>query len=588
MDLKVIPFRGVRAAIEEARGNLEETSKFNTRTHTLDEIVSVIPNTLEIAHGRPTERPVLFRHWVPLIMSTQGVGEGGWHTFQFTRYMAREIIDACTVWYTRGMLSDGTVNDLTELFPKVTMEGKTLDQVFKDGQKWFLRFDFCSAKDSRHGASGVETPMDIIERACTSMRVSQSLRDILDDAADPFQKINVFLTPFNAAMDPTWEFRVFCPPCPRRLSAISQYRWHQPFGLNDEGEALRMAGRVYEASERMFDRILTHARNLEDQSVVETMWRQGFTFDVLETPDGDVQLVELNPFGAMSGCGSCLFHWIKDAKVLYGFEDSTEVRVTMWEPSGFDSDTPDALEQLKKGFKSLFNRKKKTAATQESSETTEAQKPAEQPAAATDSTAPATETAAPAETPATETAAAPAPEAAPAPAATDATAAPAAAEPAAPAPAETTTEAPVADAAAPTAAPEATKEAPAEAAPAETAAEPAPAAPAPVTEAAAPEPEAPAATEAAAPAPAATETPAETTTAAPAETPAAPAEPSTEAAAPAADAAAPAADTAAPATTEAPSVEATADAAAPATALATEEAAPAAPAATEEAAAATK
>jgi hypothetical protein len=37
----------------------------------------------------------------------------------------------------------------------------------------------------------------------------------------------------------------------------------------------------------------------------------------LHTPDGEVQVIELNPFGAMSGCGSCLFHWVNDAEVLY-------------------------------------------------------------------------------------------------------------------------------------------------------------------------------------------------------------------------------------------------------------------------------
>jgi hypothetical protein len=119
------------------------------------------------------------------------------------------------------------------------------------------------------------------------------------------------------------------------------------------------------------------------------------------------------------------------------------------------------LDQLKKGLKGLFSRKKKTVTTQEeSSETTEAQQPAAP--AATDSTAPATTTeeAAPAAAPATETTSAPAPEAAaaPAPAATDATAAPAPEAAAAPAPAETPAEAPAADTAAPAAAPEATKE----------------------------------------------------------------------------------------------------------------------------------
>jgi hypothetical protein len=32
--------------------------------------------------------------------------------------------------------------------------------------------------------------------------------------------------------------------------------------------------------------------------------------------------VEINPFGALSGCGACLFNWVLDGKVLYGLEEA--------------------------------------------------------------------------------------------------------------------------------------------------------------------------------------------------------------------------------------------------------------------------
>ena len=57
---------------------------------------------------------------------------------------------------------------------------------------------------------------------------------------------------------------------------------------------------------------------------------RGFVFDVIEDPNTqDVQLIELNDFGAMTGCGACLFHWVRDAKLLYGLEEKAEVRVTI-------------------------------------------------------------------------------------------------------------------------------------------------------------------------------------------------------------------------------------------------------------------
>jgi hypothetical protein len=59
------------------------------------------------------------------------------------------------------------------------------------------------------------------------------------------------------------------------------------------------------------------------------MRSEGFTFDVLAAPVGKLLLVEINPFGAMSGCGSCLYHWIKDARLLYGWEDKVEFRIAL-------------------------------------------------------------------------------------------------------------------------------------------------------------------------------------------------------------------------------------------------------------------
>jgi len=50
--------------------------------------------------------------------------------------------------------------------------------------------------------------------------------------------------------------------------------------------------------------------------------KYGFSFDILLKGDGGVQLVEINPFGSMSGCGGCLFHCVLDGKALYGLENA--------------------------------------------------------------------------------------------------------------------------------------------------------------------------------------------------------------------------------------------------------------------------
>lgn len=72
-----------------------------------------------------------------------------------------------------------------------------------------------------------------------------------------------------------------------------------------------------------------HAQIMAHSMMTDSLRTRGFSFDVLEEDgaDGDIQLIELNHFGAMSGCGSCLFHWIRDARVLYGLENGIEFRV---------------------------------------------------------------------------------------------------------------------------------------------------------------------------------------------------------------------------------------------------------------------
>lgn len=63
---------------------------------------------------------------------------------------------------------------------------------------------------------------------------------------------------------------------------------------------------------------------MQDTSIRGKMKEEGFTFDVLRTPSGDVQFVEINPFGAMSGCGSCLF--IGSGMLLYGMEQQVRLQ----------------------------------------------------------------------------------------------------------------------------------------------------------------------------------------------------------------------------------------------------------------------
>jgi hypothetical protein len=57
------------------------------------------------------------------------------------------------------------------------------------------------------------------------------------------------------------------------------------------------------------------------KNIMRLLLRYGSSYDVALKQDGSVQLVEINPFGALSGYGACLLNWALDGKVLYGLEE---------------------------------------------------------------------------------------------------------------------------------------------------------------------------------------------------------------------------------------------------------------------------
>jgi hypothetical protein len=71
----------------------------------------------------------------------------------------------------------------------------------------------------------------------------------------------------------------------------------------------------------------------EDDELDVLFLLQGFTFDVaFDRDNNSTKLVEVNPFGVRSPCGSCLFHWIRDRQLLEGraTDRELEFRVTYW------------------------------------------------------------------------------------------------------------------------------------------------------------------------------------------------------------------------------------------------------------------
>ncbi|KAF2872292.1 hypothetical protein BDV95DRAFT_569433 [Massariosphaeria phaeospora] len=233
---------------------------------------------------------------------------------------------------------------------------------------FFLRIAALSPKDSPFGNRPVRSIADVVTQLATSLRVYGTLHRELaeaqataqkdidnDNGAAPSQlRIVVVLNRWNPRMMPAREFRVFVPPpaaargggqgeadrtgdgesAALRIAAASQYRWCEAFALPPRWDAQRVAAFVCAGAQEILQQVAAHAaRHVaasdSDADLLGQIRRWGCVVDVVvmvsegdedEWANAQVQLVELNPFGALSGCGSALFHWVRDARVLYGLE----------------------------------------------------------------------------------------------------------------------------------------------------------------------------------------------------------------------------------------------------------------------------
>ncbi|KAK0490521.1 hypothetical protein IW261DRAFT_18372 [Armillaria novae-zelandiae] len=329
MNINIISHQIVEASIltAKAAGKLEN-DEYNTYAHSYESIQSIIPRAPDSAlvHRMPDMTVEHLTNWVDLIMATRHEDPANVHVFHLPPVLVTEILAAANVWVFRKR-EPPEMNDLVSMFPHVTAAGIPTSFVLA-AKEYFLRLDICSPKDSEAEIPSVDDVAGIIEMLYKSRRACRGLANELERRKG--HPVNLFLLPFNHDIDPAREYRVFVPPSQSvlRVSAISQYRWHKPFYEADRSTAMCRAKEVYEGAIRILGLILEHAES-QPQQVRDMMQKEGLVFDVFQTSSGEVQLMEINPFGAMSGTGTSLFHWIRDAKLLYGECSTVEVRLSV-------------------------------------------------------------------------------------------------------------------------------------------------------------------------------------------------------------------------------------------------------------------
>jgi hypothetical protein len=200
-------------------------------------------------------------------------------------------------------------------------------------QGLFLRLDACSPKDGE-GPVALRSVGDVLLKVATSVRARNALVHCLDDCLDDKMKmggVDLFFLPFDARMAGDREYRVFCRPGDGVVAGVSQYRWYRPWRFAEvgKGEMERVVSRVVRGAEELRGMILDEVKGGVGEEGDGLLLEQGFSFDVFYDEDADTcSLVELNTFGVRSACGSCLFQWVDDRRVLYG-EEKAEFRVAL-------------------------------------------------------------------------------------------------------------------------------------------------------------------------------------------------------------------------------------------------------------------
>lgn len=204
------------------------------------------------------------------------------------------------------------------------MQGCDVDQLLRE-QKYFPRLDTSSLKDALGGSGPVKDVKDLWSRLATPARGSAGIEAMMKCYAD--RPVYLYLLKWDDKMRTDLEYRVFCAPESTRISAISQYKWHTRWYHAGKSfqEQNEISQRVFENAKMIHRQIMLHP------AMTEHLKNRGFVFDVVEDPTDEnaTRFIELNDFGATTGCGSCLFHWLKDAKLLYGLEDAVECRVAI-------------------------------------------------------------------------------------------------------------------------------------------------------------------------------------------------------------------------------------------------------------------
>lgn len=252
-----------------------------------------------------------FDKWMPLILKSRNIANDS-RTITLPGYIVDDLIVAVRCYKTLGKINERCIKDLME-------EGcfKALG-IFDGQRKWFCRCDDVSPKDGINADKPLKTVSDLLRVLTTSWRMHGAYARYSGGG------FRLHFLPWDFEADTMNEFRIFVPPThsieEAKISAVSQYSWWRP--ITSEIEA--KIPNVIKSSERILESIKAN-ENAESL-------KQGFSFDV-QCRGSEVQLIELNGFGALQATGACLFNWVSDRHILYDEDDIDKIIVRICKKS---------------------------------------------------------------------------------------------------------------------------------------------------------------------------------------------------------------------------------------------------------------
>lgn len=350
MQIRTIPYNMVAAdayEIKQLRDTSNPTSRsqrFNTARHIRTEILPIVPESASFVHEYPPWTAYGYALWQPLIAQSQGLSES--HIVQIPGFLNEDLMRCHAAWAATNSFPEKLIEETVQTW-KSTKKGRALLPILDGQRKWFIRLDQMSPKDSPFGGKEPSTTFeDVVRKICSSMRAWNCLQNEKAEAEQEGREMNIVLVlnPWDEGMDAGREFRVFVPPPTARgvkeevdhleITGVSQYRWPFPFTQLDNCSLELTAELVCSGANKMLQCIKVFMKEKMSHDARTLLVKYGFSFDVALQKDGTVYIVEINPFGALSGCGACLFNWVRDGKQLYGLEGGVEFIVTLEEEDG--------------------------------------------------------------------------------------------------------------------------------------------------------------------------------------------------------------------------------------------------------------